>query len=371
MSTSVNPPIAAESTLQTAQTQQTPHQTATHTPTQNRPQAEPLSEPKSLETAPSPTKPKKPVLAYALIAVALVLALVFVVRSIENNRQAAADEDRRQAKAKATRKADEEKRLAAEERAKQEAEAKKIEEEQRIAEEKVREAKRLEEKRTASLRATKDGPFVNSLGMKFVPVPDTKMLFSIWETRVSDYETFSQATGRRVEKPDFSQTPNDPVCMVGWDDAKAFCAWLTEKERGEGKITRQQTYRLPTDAEWSVAVGLPSQKTGYINDVYPWGTQWPTPTGAGNYDPALGVDTFAKTSPSGSFSENWYGLYIWEAMCGNGARIGLMGSKITVFCGAGRGSSMLASACFPRIAATSIPTFVASTSDSVVCYVVK
>ena len=71
---------------------------------------------------------------------------------------------------------------------------------------------------------------------------------------------------------------------VNWDDAKAFCAWLSKKE---GK-----TYRLPTDHEWSIAVGIgdqedekatPEEKSGKIPGVFPWGEDWPPPKGAGNY----------------------------------------------------------------------------------------
>jgi hypothetical protein len=38
-------------------------------------------------------------------------------------------------------------------------------------------------------------PWTNSLGMRFVPVPGTKVLFCIWETRVQDFEAFVAATG--------------------------------------------------------------------------------------------------------------------------------------------------------------------------------
>ena len=79
------------------------------------------------------------------------------------------------------------------------------------------------------------------LSMKFVPVPGTNVLFSVWETRVKDYQAFCDATGRSWEKPTFSQTDEHPAVNLNWEDAKAFCKWLSGKE---GK-----TYRLPTDHE--------------------------------------------------------------------------------------------------------------------------
>ena len=63
--------------------------------------------------------------------------------------------------------------------------------------------------------ATKDNPFVNSLGMKFVPVPGTQVLFCIWETRVKDFEAFVKEAGYDWhEKPPFKQGPDHPVVRV-------------------------------------------------------------------------------------------------------------------------------------------------------------
>ncbi len=197
--------------------------------------------------------------------------------------------------------------------------------------------------------ATKDAPWVNSLGMKFVPVKGSDALFCIWLTRVQDFAAFVKATGHDAtkamvsihadglkqgvdtwERPGFTQGPTHPVCGVSWEDAQAFCRWLTKKERVEGRLMVSQEYRLPTDAEWSVAVGLGSEmgdtskaKDGKIKDVYPWGTQWPPPKGAGNYGgeeskvdvPADWAvisgyhDGYPRTSPVGSFAANQFGLF--------------------------------------------------------------
>jgi formylglycine-generating enzyme required for sulfatase activity len=171
------------------------------------------------------------------------------------------------------------------------------------------------------------GTFINTLGMKFVPVAGTDVQFSMWETRVKDYAAYAVANAgvdTGWKSPGFTQADTHPVVRVNWEDANAFCAWLTKKELAEGKIKAGQKYRLPTDVEWSVAVGLgeetgntPEAKSRGIKDVYPWGKEWPPPVGAGNYGRNLNVDKFDRTAPVGSFSANQFGLHdtggnVWE-----------------------------------------------------------
>jgi formylglycine-generating enzyme len=55
--------------------------------------------------------------------------------------------------------------------------------------------------------------------------------------------------GRRPQftwrSPGFPQTDDHPVLNVTWNDAVAFCRWLTEKDG--------HRYRLPTEAQWEYA----------------------------------------------------------------------------------------------------------------------
>lgn len=167
--------------------------------------------------------------------------------------------------------------------------------------------------------------FTNSLGMRLVSIPGLPVAFSIWETRVQDYEPFAKATQREMQPPDFDQGPEHPVVNVTWDEATAFCNWLTAQERQSGRISAQQRYRLPTDAEWSAAAGLGPESGKNPEErarnaiVWPWGIGWPPQPGAGNYAPELAADSFEHTSTVGCFAPNRFGLYdmggnVWE-MC--------------------------------------------------------
>ncbi len=198
----------------------------------------------------------------------------------------------------------------------------------------------------------------NSLGMQFVAVPGVRVLFSVWDTRFQDFAQFVSETGydatarvmsmtmeggKRVgaswKNPGFDQDGTHPVCGVNWHDAKAFCEWLSKKEQAAGRLGTNQAYRLPTDAEWSVAAGLtgegkgtPEEKSDKLEGIYPWGTQWPPPNGTANYagiEARNGIwptnwgtlenyrDNHARSSPVGSYPPNPFGLYdmggnVWQ-----------------------------------------------------------
>lgn len=57
----------------------------------------------------------------------------------------------------------------------------------------------------------------------------------------------------RTNRSFFKGDPARPVENVSWDDAVAFCEELTKLDRQRGVISKNQKYRLPTEAEWEYA----------------------------------------------------------------------------------------------------------------------
>lgn len=114
----------------------------------------------------------------------------------------------------------------------------------------------------------------------------------------------------------FSQTKADPVVNVSWNDAIAFCKWLSSKV---GK-----TCRLPTKAEWEYSCRA-GTATRYFHGDDPEGLAKVGNVADAAFEadfPELkGVikasDGYTYTSPVGRFPPNPFGLYdlhgnVWE-----------------------------------------------------------
>jgi len=128
-----------------------------------------------------------------------------------------------------------------------------------------------------------------------------------------------------------------PIMRVTWSDSKNFCAWPSRKEG--------ISYRLPTDREWSMAIGVgrdekwePGTMPASVTTNYspfPWGGQFAPPADRpnGNYSDAsrqaslsdrVGLefipdydDGFPATAPDMSYQPNQLGIFdlggnVWE-----------------------------------------------------------
>ena len=137
------------------------------------------------------------------------------------------------------------------------------------------------------------GPFAaphltNSLNAMFIevgakrpPWPGFPLYACATETTVAEFREFVKKTQRpnmtgmfgltingyakterTWEAPGWEQTDRHPVVGVNWDDATAFCKWLTEVDRSKGPLGPNQVYRLPSSEEWKKIAG---------EAKYPWG----------------------------------------------------------------------------------------------------
>jgi formylglycine-generating enzyme required for sulfatase activity/serine/threonine protein kinase len=137
------------------------------------------------------------------------------------------------------------------------------------------------------------------------------------EVTVGQFRKFVSATGYKTEgekaqgsstwqNNSYSSTDTQPVVYVSWNDAMAFCQWLSKEE---GK-----TYDLPTEAEWEYAC------RGGLDKAYSFGED------AGQLDQYawFGTNSGGKSHAVGMKRKNSWGLYdmhgnVWE-WCRDGKR---------------------------------------------------
>jgi formylglycine-generating enzyme required for sulfatase activity/serine/threonine protein kinase len=194
-------------------------------------------------------------------------------------------------------------------------------------------------------------PLVNSIGMKLAPIPPGKFLMGspdnepareavegpqheviltrpfylgVHQVTVGQFKAFVRETAYQTEaekdggatllfpdgsskhdpqanwqKPGFAQTDDHPVVCVSYNDAVAFCTWLSKKEG--------RSYGLPTEAQWEYACRAGTQtpfhfglqlngKEANVNGQAPYGTKEKGPF-------------LERTCKVGSYPANAFGLH--------------------------------------------------------------
>jgi len=145
----------------------------------------------------------------------------------------------------------------------------------------------------------------------------------VFQPEAEKLDRFAPVTGASWRDPGFSQDDQHPVTCVSWNDAMAFCRWLSEKEGVR--------YRLPTEAEWEYACRA-GARTPYCggdepDSVYAYGNVADAALHADHpedvirqrvlaLEPGQG-DGHVYTAPVGSLKPNAWGLHdvhgnVWE-----------------------------------------------------------
>jgi formylglycine-generating enzyme required for sulfatase activity len=159
-------------------------------------------------------------------------------------------------------------------------------------------------------------------------------LLSATEVTIGQFKKFAAATGYQTEaekgeapkaappkveagqpplkpiqtylNPGYAVTDDSPAAFVTWNDAVAYCEWLTRQESGRreppdgiGGLTAPARYRLPTEAEWEYASRAGTTTQYSFGDDY-------------NELPKYGwhkTNAGGKSHPVGTLLSNPFGLF--------------------------------------------------------------
>lgn len=132
----------------------------------------------------------------------------------------------------------------------------------------------------------------------FLPVIGAALNLFIARTPVTnrEYAEFLKATGHAAPKtwsrgvmP--AEKAEHPVVSVTWNDAVAYCQWLTQKDG-------QAVYRLPTAAEWEIAAGNMPKDADF---------------NCGEHDGTTPVNAYAKTTAACGAVDMWGNCWEWTS----------------------------------------------------------
>jgi formylglycine-generating enzyme required for sulfatase activity len=150
----------------------------------------------------------------------------------------------------------------------------------------------------------------------------------VQEVTNREFREFSPRHTSGAEKYRELAADEHPAVMVSWEEAAAYCNWLSDRDGLERAYVKAggrfvladpvtDGYRLPTEAEWAWVARFMG---GGGELKYPWGTGMPPPADAGNYADSTAIDVasnvissysdgYPVTAPAGSFPPNSIGLY--------------------------------------------------------------
>ena len=155
-----------------------------------------------------------------------------------------------------------------------------------------------------------------------------RFYMSIHEVTNADFKRFRADHRSGFMGQNTLELDRQPVVSVTWQDAAAFCNWLSAEagltpayeKRGDrlaAVVPVTNGFRLPTEAEWE---WVARSTGGGSLRKYSWGESLPVPPGSGNFAdrraqpvvPQVLVDLddgFVVSAPVGSFAPNAFGFF--------------------------------------------------------------
>jgi formylglycine-generating enzyme required for sulfatase activity len=147
--------------------------------------------------------------------------------------------------------------------------------------------------------------------------PHTVFLDGYWigkyEVTFAQYDKYCEESGNKKPGDRGWGRGNRPVITVSWDEASAYCDWLSNKTGLE--------FKLPTEAQWEKSA------RGSGGRKYPWGDDFPRGDSANFADKQSSIswadenidDGYTYTAPVGSYPRGAspYGVHdmagnVWE-----------------------------------------------------------